>query len=74
MGKVIKFPGLTTVDIPVENVLEGAKGFNLDYVLVIGKTKDGEYVAAASTSDMQRLLWVIESLKHQILSGVYGDE
>jgi hypothetical protein len=51
MTNIIKLPVLTTLDIPVEDVLDGAHDAQLDDVLVIGYHENGElYIASSSAS------------------------
>lgn len=60
-------PLMTTLDIPVENVLDGAKEMELKKVLVIGINKDDELYAAASFSDAADMIWMMEKVKKYIL-------
>lgn len=51
MNNIIKLPTTTTLDIPVEDILNGAASADLDDVLVIGYESDGTlYVASSSAS------------------------
>lgn len=52
MGEIIDFSGNTKGEVPVTNVLEGAK--DLSMVVVIGYDKDGnEYFASSSGNSME---------------------
>ena len=46
MAEIFNFTGETKADIPVENVLEGAK--DLSVCIVLGYTKDGQQYFASS--------------------------
>lgn len=70
MGQLIRFPGWTTLSIPVEGVLEGAR--TCTEVLVLGWEADGTFYAAASVPDAATLLWWLEQFKHKLLAGDYG--
>ena len=71
MGEVLKFTGETHADIPVADVLTGAA--ELDEVLVLGWTKDGEFYAAGSMGDGPRLLWLVEKFKAMVLAERIGE-
>lgn len=53
----------TTLPIPVDRVLDGAKEKNLARVLVIAETEEGTLYLAASHSHGPDLLWDIEQAK-----------
>ena len=50
MADVIDFPGSTSGDVNVEDVLDGGK--HLAVVVVMGYTEDGEEYFASSTGDV----------------------
>lgn len=66
---IIHLDVLTTLDIPPERVLSGAIEADLDTVVVIGWTRDDEFWASASTSDVADLLLLLEMLKKELLRG-----
>ena len=47
MSKVIKFTGITKLDLPVDRVLDAAKE-TLDGVVIMGYTTDGEEYFAST--------------------------
>jgi len=70
---VIPIGGVTKLDIPADQVLEGAKG-KLDKVIVIGWTKGAEgdeygedEFFACSMADGGDALWLIERFKKALL-------
>lgn len=65
MGKVIKFNGLTCLDIEPDLVLEGARG-KLENVLVIGYEGDELYVAFSS-GEIGKNLLLMELAKKLLL-------
>jgi hypothetical protein len=69
-ANVDKFTGETTLDVPVEKVLEGAKAHDLTEVLIIGFTKEGKPYAACSHNDAGLMLLHIEQTKQNILRWV----
>ena len=68
MGKVIPFAGITRLDLPPDQILEGAKG-EMEGVLVIGFKKDsnGMYMAS-SYADGGTNLWLLEKCKRALLN------
>lgn len=69
-AEVIKFPGSTTLDIPPDNVLDGAKG-ELKTAIVMGYDKEKRIWLSASTADKATLLLLIEQIKFKLLNGDY---
>lgn len=63
---VVPIGGLTTLPIPVENVLDNAPR-DLTGVLVIGEQEDGELYVASSTSDKPYCVWLLEKAKKSLL-------
>ena len=56
-----------------DNVIEQALG-EYESVFMVGYDKDGRLAARASTNISQSdILWLIESFKHDMLSGEYSD-
>ena len=62
MAKVLPFHGLTKLDIPVDRILEGAKG-KLDSVVILGYDKDEDEYFASSIADGGEVLWLLERCK-----------
>ena len=62
MAKVLPFHGLTKLYIPVDRLLEGAKG-KLDSVVILGYDKDEEEYFASSMADGGDVLWLLEKCK-----------
>lgn len=70
MDNVIR-PGFTTLqDIPVDTVLDGNK--DLEYVLVLGYNKSGEFVAACSEADLAKATFAAQHFITQVHVGGYG--
>lgn len=74
---VIPFPTVfgdydTNGTIPTQRVLDGIKDNNLETVIVLGFTNDGEEYFASSVADGGTILWLIERLKKKLLE--YPDE
>lgn len=70
--KLIDFPGDWFGSVEPAKVLQGAIDFNLDEVVVIGRTKDGTIQFFASNGHMSDALLLIEQWKTKVLTGGYG--
>ena len=70
MADILRFPGWTRLPLPVDAVLDAARGCTA--VLVLGEAADGTFYAAASMADGAELLWLVETLKYKLLSGDYA--
>ena len=63
---VLDFPGITTLDLDPDRILEGAKG-QLESVVVIGFDHEGMEYFASSKADGGHSLWLLERFKLQLL-------
>ena len=61
----------TTLDLPPDRILEGAKG-KLEAVILIGRTPEGGSYFGSSTADKAQIVFMLESMKHDILAGEFG--
>lgn len=66
MSNVVRFTGITTLDLDADHVLESALG-KLDGVVVVGFDKDGREYFASSYSDGGDVLWLFERAKKKLL-------
>ena len=69
MGDVVNFGGVTRLDLPVDTILEGAKGRVTDGVIVIGYDSDGDMYFASSMADGGTALWLLEQCKLSLMLG-----
>ena len=65
---VIPLGTVTKLEIPVDKVLEGAKGKLDGGVIVIGWDHDGELYFASSMSDGREVLWLLAMCEKALLS------
>ena len=63
---VIKFTGITYLDIPADDVLNGAIG-KLSGAIVIGYDMNGDDYFASSYADNADMLWLLERMKQRLL-------
>lgn len=66
MSKVIKFTGVTRLDLPLDRVLDAAKE-TLEGVVIMGWTTDGEEYFASTYSDGGTVMWLVERMKKMLL-------
>lgn len=66
MGEVITLGNVTRLDLPVDRILESAKG-QLEGVVLMGYDKEGEFYFASTYADGGNVLWLMENLKKQLL-------
>lgn len=68
MGDVVKFDGLTTADEPADQVLEKAKTWDLEAVVVAGLTSEGGLIVGGNTGDKALVNLIIDLAKQDILA------
>lgn len=64
---VIQFDGITKVREPAEQLLEKAKGWQCEDVVVIGCAEDGSVQIGANTSDCERAVWLLNAALHYFM-------
>jgi hypothetical protein len=70
--KIVAFTGTTTVDLPVQKLVDNIKWDQLDSVLVIGTDKNGEVHLFANKAEIDPMIALIERVKFDLLAGVYN--
>lgn len=63
---IIRFPGVTRLDIDPNQVLEEAIG-KLEGVVIAGCDKDGNHYFASSYADGGEMLWLLEACKKRLM-------
>lgn len=63
----------TTLDIPPQNVIDGASKAELETVVVVGVQEDGSLYLASSTGHNGEIMWLFECAKHQLMMQGYED-
>ncbi|RPJ29884.1 MAG: hypothetical protein EHM17_16135 [Verrucomicrobiaceae bacterium] len=66
MTNVVRFTGITKLDMPADHVLESALG-KLEGVVILGYDKDGQEYFASSYADGGDMLWLLERAKKALL-------
>ena len=67
MTNVVDSPGISTLDMQPERILEKALNAKLTDVVVIGYDREGNEWFASSIADGAEVLWLLERLKLQLL-------
>ena len=68
MGDVIPLGNITRLDLPVDRVLEQAKGKLADgAVVVLGWDAEGELFFASNKADGGEVIWLLEMAKKRLL-------
>lgn len=65
--KVIPLGNITRLDLPVDQILEEAKGQIDGGIVLLGWDKDGDLYFASSIADGGEVLWLIEQAKRVLL-------
>lgn len=67
MSNVIPIGCITSLDLPVDRILDEAKGKGLTGVVLLGMLEDGGQYFASSIADGGDILWLLEMCKKQLL-------
>lgn len=67
-AKVIPLGCITKLDLPVDQILDAAKGRDLTGVVVMAFDETGETYFASSYADGGTVLWLMEKLKQRLLA------
>ena len=62
MAKVLPLNCVTSLDLPVDRILESAKG-KLEGCVILGYDVDGEQYFASTYADGGTVLWLLENCK-----------
>ena len=62
-------PCETTLDIPMDRVLEAAIGVGIEQGMVIGWNEEGLLYMASTTSNVPEMIFLLEKAKLQLLAG-----
>lgn len=66
MADVVKFPGMTRLNMNPDDVLNGALG-EMDQVVICGFDKDGKQYFASSVADGAEALWHLHRAIHALM-------
>lgn len=66
-AEIIIWPGETSLDLPLQRILDGAAAADLKPALVLGKDADGQFYIASTTCDAGELLILLERGKRLLM-------
>jgi hypothetical protein len=67
-AQLVRWKGVTKLDLQPEVVLNAALATNLKCVVVLGYDDAGEEYFASSMADGADCLWLLERMKHRLLT------
>jgi hypothetical protein len=67
VGEIVRLDVETILDIPPDTVLDGAKS-QLQQVVVVGTTVDGDEYFASSTGYLPDVLWALQRAAAKLLN------
>ena len=65
---VISLGMVTRLDLPVERVLEDAKGIVTGGVVILGFDSNGDFYGASSIASGAEVVWLLEKCKHDLMT------
>ena len=66
--KVIPFTGITKLDMPPDIILRETIRKNLEGVVILGFTEDGNEYFISSYADGGTVMWLLERCKRELLN------
>lgn len=60
----------TTLDLPSERILGGAREREITDIVLLGYDKDGEFYMACAPADLRDMLVLVELAKRQIMDSL----
>lgn len=70
LAPVAVLPVVTSLDIDVQRVAEAAVDAQLERIIVIGRTADGDFYFASSKSDGGEVLWELETARLKLMGAL----
>jgi ABC-type branched-subunit amino acid transport system substrate-binding protein len=67
MGQVIKFHGISRLDLDPNDIIEQIRDLKLDGIVILGYTQDNREFFATSYADGGTVLWLMEQCKRDLL-------
>lgn len=71
--KVVIFPGVTSLPIPADRVLDNTPR-DLQTVVIVGYDKDGGFYFSSSEPNGAEVLWLFEVAKFNLMTCQLGEE
>lgn len=70
LAEVTVLPVVTSLDVDVQRVAQAAVDAELERVIIIGRTADGEFYFASSKSDGGEVLWELETARLKLMGAL----
>lgn len=67
MSNVVPFIGVSRLDTPPENVINGALEAEMEEVVIVGICKDGSFYLASSQADSRHTLYWLALAQQRLL-------
>ena len=67
MADIVELETITTLDLPHEKVLDGAKGIVTGGCIVLGWDSNDEIYMASSIGNTGEMLLLLEKMKHSLI-------
>lgn len=74
MGDMLRFEGMTKVEIPPEELLDAAKSWEMTKCMVLGIDVDGELCFGGSFSDVPLMNLLLDHAKRYVIETEDGGE
>lgn len=66
MSNVVRFPGITRLDLPVEQIIDRAREAGLTEVVIIGFDAEGDEFFASSKADGAQVMYHMQRAIHRL--------
>lgn len=70
LAPVTALPVITKLDIDAQRVAQGALDAQLETIIVIGRTHDGEFYFASNKADGGDVLWEMKTAELKLMGGL----
>lgn len=71
---IIRIPGITTADGNPSGVLELAKKWDMEHCVIVGHDENGNLCFGGTTSNLEKIITLLERAKQWAIRDVDGDQ
>lgn len=71
---VIRLQTTTTLDLPAETILDGAREADLETAAVLGWEQNGDFYFASTIADPTKLLWLLKTAERALFNMAEDNE
>ena len=65
---IVPWGGIARLPEPPNDVLEKAKAWSLERVIVVGANEKGDLIIGGSFGEPEGILWLLECAKHKLMT------